>query len=232
MTKSQFRILIVLTVVSGFLGGAVSNLLLRGAPVAAQMAEAKAPDAVRAKTFEVVDDQGNVCARLGVDEEGGSSLDLYGVVGKTGAVLSDTGISLHDAAGRPRALLGTGNDGSPLLGLYDATGDVRAGLSLQTDGSPILGMMDAAGEMRVSLHTLADERIGLSLYDSAGEGRASLGLAADGSPGLSLADAAGKPRAVMGCAATRDKLTDAETKYTESTLILSKANGEVLWQAP
>ena len=32
MTKSQFRILMALTVVSGFLGGAACNLAFRGVP--------------------------------------------------------------------------------------------------------------------------------------------------------------------------------------------------------
>lgn len=73
---------------------------------------------------------------------------------------------------------------------------------------------------------------GFQLVDAAGEPRADLRLCADGSPALTLADAAGKLWAVVGCAMTVERNTGVERKYPESSFILFKANGEVLWQAP
>ena len=43
MTKGQFRLLVVLTVVFGFLGGAVSNLVFRNAPALAAGTAAPVP---------------------------------------------------------------------------------------------------------------------------------------------------------------------------------------------
>jgi hypothetical protein len=66
MRKIGFVLLIA---VSGFLGGVVSDVVLRGTPAAAQMEDAVA-DVVRAKRFEVVDDAGKPRASLSLDPDG------------------------------------------------------------------------------------------------------------------------------------------------------------------
>ncbi|MEI6501177.1 MAG: hypothetical protein WCP21_09155 [Armatimonadota bacterium] len=105
MTSKQFRMLVVVTLVAGFLGGAVCNLLLRGTPATAQ----GAPNTVRATTFVVVDDAGKTRATLGVV---GSSFC--------------PALTLYDATGKRRAGLSMGPDGSPGLSTYDANSVLRA----------------------------------------------------------------------------------------------------------
>ena len=91
--------------VSGLVGGAVSNLLLRGGPAMAQAGGA-VQDVVRAKKFQVVDDQGKKRAALGLSDDGGPALLLY------------------DADGKKRAGLFLASDGSPSLSLYRKGGTV------------------------------------------------------------------------------------------------------------
>ena len=143
MTSRQFRILIVLTVVSGFLGGAVSNLLLRGVPAAAQ--GGKVQDEVLARNFMLVDGAGKVRASLGLNTAPGFEAAV------------SPGLALYDAAGKWRAGLCLGEDGSPALALYDAAGKwgpegwdartPRANLGVGPDGSPGLTLNKADGEV-------------------------------------------------------------------------------------
>jgi len=114
MTSKQFRILVVLTLVSGFLGGAACNLLLRGTPAAAQGTNG----AVKATRFEVVDDGGRIRAVLGAS---GSNFC--------------PALTLYDASGKRRTGLSMGADGSPGLSMYDANSVLRARVGcLQTVG--------------------------------------------------------------------------------------------------
>ena len=77
---------------------------------------------VRTKNLQVVDQDGNLRAALGVID-GNPSFFLY------------------DEYGSLRALLGF-SGGEPGLGLYDEEGTLRAGLSLNVDGSPSLYLSD------------------------------------------------------------------------------------------
>jgi hypothetical protein len=128
MTSRQFRVLMVLTVVSGLLGGAGSNLLLQGGPAVAQAGGA-VQEVVRAKRFEVVDDQGKRRAALGLTADGSPAFWLY------------------DATGKTRVELHVLPDGSTDLLLYDAAGERRAWLGLTPDGSPYLWLRDTAGKV-------------------------------------------------------------------------------------
>lgn len=105
MTGKQFGVLAALTVVAGLLGGAACNLLLRGTPALAQ----DSAGTVRATRFDVVDDAGKTRASLGVS--GGAFTPA---------------LSLYDAAGRRRAVLSLGADGSPGFSLMDADSRLRA----------------------------------------------------------------------------------------------------------
>ncbi len=128
MTNRQFRILMVLTLVSGFLGGAASNLLLRGAPAVAQ-AEGTVHEVVKAREFQLVDSDGKLRAALTVSPLGDATFSLYDPAGKGRAALvvfSDGGasLSLHGPAGEGRVWLKM-FDGRPRLTILDAEGNVR-----------------------------------------------------------------------------------------------------------
>ena len=147
MTQRQFRILLMLTVLAGFLGGAGCNLLLRSTPPVAQAAVL---EEVFAKKFVLVDDAGKPRALLGLVANGRSGLALYDGAGKPGIdliVLPDGGsaLTLHDAASNAAVGLTIVPDGGPGLEMYDAAGHAVIGLGVFPDGRPVLEMCDAAG---------------------------------------------------------------------------------------
>ncbi|MCE5237806.1 hypothetical protein LLH23_04880 [bacterium] len=202
MTGKQFRVLAVLTVVSGFFGGAVSNLLLQGAPVHAQAGK-PVQEVVRARRFEVVDQSGRRQAALESVSNGTAQLEL---LGSKGAGCVQVGSCL----------------GRPAISLWDADGKVRASLDLDPKGNAALCLFNSPERGGLIVKTT-----GLRLVDNAGKERCSLGPS-----GLELSDATGGLRACLGATATVNKTTGATTTYPESTLTLFAADGTVCWQAP
>lgn len=213
MNGKQFRILAVLTVISGFLGGAVSNLALRGGPALAQGDDAT-PDVVRARRFELVDAEGRMRAALGF------------------LVTGDPALRLFDAAGNTQAQLSVDDEGNLALVLCDAAEKPRASLMVLDDGVPGLFLYDAAGEEQAQLSVPADGGPGLWLRGAAGGTRALLCVPADGGPALRLYDAKGTGRATIGYCKTIQEKTGRETTFPESTITLFGEDGHVQWQAP
>ena len=205
MTVRQFRILVVLTVVAGFLGGGVSNLLLRGVPAAAQTAAGKVQDEVIAKKFVLVDGAGKTRASLQTTTgpDGGE----YPI------------LTLVDDKGQMRAGLCLSKGGNPALSFYDDTRAYRLGVKLLEDGRPSVGVI-TPGKGMVGLG-IRQDGLGFILADAAGKQRAGLVLLPDGTPQLGLYDAAGSPRAALSLDAAGSP-----------DLGLFKANGDVLWRAP
>jgi len=144
-----------------------------------------------------------------------------------------------DENGRVRAaigLLGEGRLAYPHVSLLDEHGRKRAGIFLM--GYPTLVLFDAEGRGDISLHggLELDPRImsgpRLTVSDKDGKERARLSVSADGSPSLSLSDKDGTTRAVLGCTELQDKRTESVEQRQESSLVLFKSDGDVLWKAP
>lgn len=249
MSKTQFRILMLLTVVSGIVGGALSDWLFRGLP-----ARAAAPQVIEAQEFRLVDSYGKKRAVLQFSEVlAEPELSIYDAAGQGRVSLKvmreGPYLDMCDAAGKSRAGLWLDWEG-PRLGRWDAAGELRTLLRLLPGGSPSLALYDAAGLQRFGLYMLEDGAPNLCLYDTAGKRRTALRLLTDGSPSVVLWDdagatgttlsndsltlhgAAGKTCAVIGSTKTVNKRTGALTEYPESTVTLFKENGDVLWQAP
>ena len=72
MKQRDYWFLVVLVVLSGLIGGAVSNWLFVSQDVSVQMAR----PVVVAEEFRLVDKDGNLRGRLYVDEQGRGQLDL------------------------------------------------------------------------------------------------------------------------------------------------------------
>ena len=144
MTKHQFRILIVLTVVAGFLGGGVSNLLLRGGPAAAYPVGAQATTVVRATQFVLVNGAGKTQATLS-----------SGTAGPT--------LTMLDATGHARVALRVLANGTPDLSLSDAAGKARTEVGFIQGinpaypyNYPVMITFDASGTGRLALGLLPD----------------------------------------------------------------------------
>lgn len=107
-----------------------------------------APDNVKARTIEIVDQGGKRRAWIGVDESGAFNLKafdgsdelravlavnrngangllLYQDTGKTGTALTRSGITFNDLAGTGRAAILVGDKGEASLSFRNAAGGVR-----------------------------------------------------------------------------------------------------------
>ena len=168
MSKAQFRILMLVTVISGLVGGALVSWLFPGRAAFAQGGTQKV---VTAQKFRLVDSEGKGRAALWVDDDRGPGLVLY------------------DATGKERVRLDNGPGPRPGLTLRDATGEVQLTLFVGGAGQPTLSM-GGIGRAEASL-SIYDQPI-LSMKDSAWKERVLLGLRKDDTPGLILWDADGK----------------------------------------
>lgn len=134
MTRAQFRILMLLTVVSGLVGGGLSDWLFRG--LAARAAQTTvAPKMIEAQEFRLVDEKGNKRAALAFTAE------EFGPVDKSPV------LCFFDAAGRGRVGLGLAYE-VPFLLMYDAAGYERVELAIWDEGRPRLKLSDDTGTLR------------------------------------------------------------------------------------
>ena len=99
MTRRQFQVLMLLTVISAVVGGGVSGWLFSGLPVTADQST-DAPEVIQAQEFRVVDVEGNTRARLGyVKEDGMASLLLWDSAGKVRAFVGNVTTVTYDEVG-------------------------------------------------------------------------------------------------------------------------------------
>ena len=113
-------------------------------------AQPEVQDVVRANSFEVVDADGTVLAKLGPGEKGSSGLALCDASGKLRAAIGITadgtnGLAVYDAGGTGRIVLSILSNGSTGLAVFDASENVRAAFGTLPDGSPKLQLIDAGG---------------------------------------------------------------------------------------
>ena len=117
-----------------------------------QGAPAVVTQAVKARSFILVDDDGKVRGIFGV-VKGGPLLSMYDENGKGRATLTVSsygpGLTLRDENGKERATLTAVKPG-PLLRLFDQNGKERATLAVVKAG-PLLSLDDENGEVLRSL---------------------------------------------------------------------------------
>lgn len=128
MARQQVRVLTVLTVVSGLLGGAAASLLLRACPAFAQGGAAQE---LRARQFVLVDKSGRATAMLATD----SRSDQPALV-------------LSDKAGRPRVLLQLAPGGEAEFVLMTGRGKTGALIGMDPYDQPTLMLNDRTGKTR------------------------------------------------------------------------------------
>jgi hypothetical protein len=189
-----------------------------------------------ASEFRLVDAAGVPRAVL---QMSGSSpeLALRGAAGKDRALLAlgpdgSPKLALASPAGTVRVLLSVGSDGAPALELRDDEGQVRAASSLAADGSPSIVLSGAGGRRRASLAVEAGGAAALDLDDGTGASRARFSTEQDGSPRLKLTEATGAPRASLGATPLTETGSGKNETTEASTLVLFDRKGRVVFLAP
>ncbi len=109
MSRRQFVVLAMITMVSGLIGGALSNRIFSSSPAFAQ-GEAIPEKCIQAESFQLVDANGNVRAELCISPEGMPGLALIDENYVTRARFSLTGggkpaMSFMDEGRRVKARL-------------------------------------------------------------------------------------------------------------------------------
>lgn len=154
MTRAQFGLVLAVAAITGLIGGAAGPWLLTPPAAHAQdngssgKKKKKKSNIVKAKEFRLIDDDGNVLARLGSkdDREMGRKVSwtLYDSKGQERVVLfaSDraTGLDLRDANGKSRLVLsqnsvGSGGSSRCMFLLNDNDGKSRVKFDLATMGA-------------------------------------------------------------------------------------------------
>jgi hypothetical protein len=102
-------------------------------------------------------------------------------------------LTLTDADGKLRALLGVSQAGRPFLSLNDANHEPRMEVTTDAEGRPAIFLHNERGQLRATLRTLDDGRTGLAFFDDAETVRVVLEVGPDGRPGLYAFDRDGRP---------------------------------------
>ncbi|MBI4642119.1 MAG: hypothetical protein HY731_15635 [Candidatus Tectomicrobia bacterium] len=97
-----------------------------------------------------------------------------------------------DQAGKLRAKLASGVDGTTSLVFFDQDERLRATLAVGANGTTGMGFVDQSGKRRVTLAVAGDGTIGLGFSDQAEKPRAIVAVKSNGTPTLVLHDQFGK----------------------------------------
>ncbi len=138
--------------------------------------EEEIKDVVRAKRFELVNDEGQKRAQLFSRGDGAVALSLFENDGDT-----------------LRATLGVTSNGTAILNLYDRQDNLRATVQVDpTKPEAQFSLADELGRARLQAGLHEDGTAGIVMFDRWGHRRAALNVADDGDPVLGFLDADGK----------------------------------------
>lgn len=174
MKQTGNRAMLIAALMAGALGGATSARVWP-APASA-FADQQLLTSVSAKQFEVMDDQGNMRAKLNVTGEGMTHLGLYDQQGVERAALVVTRegtsmLALSGDDGKPRLAVNVAtHDGPAAFTLLNSDSTSAAELAVNKDARSLL-LADAKGEARVRLQTnpAANGESALTIYDKDGK---------------------------------------------------------------
>jgi hypothetical protein len=120
MQRAVLLPVLVSSLVSAAVALAVAVLVFPPHSQAAQDAQTAQPPypVLRAERFEVVDGQGALRMRFGVEQSGAANVVVY------------------DPSGRMRLAVGLADDGQPVMGFWDPAGQPRLGAGFDPAGGP------------------------------------------------------------------------------------------------
>jgi hypothetical protein len=151
MNKKQFGLVLVLSLLSGLVGGILTSQFFLGTPVLAEK-KVGPQNVVVAEEFRLVDKEGKILSTWGM-YAGGPGIVLFNKNGQFRAVFSLTSpdegpvLTFADNKGNHRAIVGLGAERQPYVTLRDQTGNERISLSLDDDGDPYLALYDQASSL-------------------------------------------------------------------------------------
>lgn len=122
MVTANPRLLLLLSLASGLVGGILANFLILGSSVVAQPTPAETPQVISAQKFQLIDGKGRIRAILDLSDQGQPYFQLKDEFDTDRVwigISSDTGVAVHDLDGKTRLVLSVDEEGKPALVLRD-----------------------------------------------------------------------------------------------------------------
>ncbi len=174
MQQTGNRAMLIAALMAGAVGGAASARMWP-APASA-FADQQLLTSIGAKQFEVMDEQGNMRAKLNVSGEGMAHLGLYDQQGVERAALVVTKegtsmLALSGDDGKARLAMNVAtHDGPAAFTLLNPDSTTAAELSMNKDTRSLV-LADSKGGARVRLQTVpgANGESALTIYDQSGK---------------------------------------------------------------
>lgn len=129
MVRPQTGVLIMVSVLSGLLGGIVATCLVGGGLVTAQEPAGEIPAVVSAKEFRLIDQQGRTRALLSFNADGQPHLqmrDEFDTARVRVGISRETGMDVRDVNGKTRLVLSVDEEGLPSLVVRDRKHQTKA----------------------------------------------------------------------------------------------------------
>ena len=125
MDKRQYGIVLILAVITGFAGGALSGRVFQVRPA---LAQSESSEIIQARMFDLQGKEGSGSATLSIDDDGNPHLIFY------------------DKEHQSRMMLGTDENGVS-LSLFDKDGSIRMVLGVEKPGvneeeMPYISLLD------------------------------------------------------------------------------------------
>ncbi len=157
------------------------------------------PDEIRARSFVVVDKEGQERACLGVLDDGMARLELRAGAGQRGVYIEGTPsgflrIAFTRADGLALTELGVSEDDTQVLIFRDDKGGRRFGASCSATGAVGIQFKDQAGKERLAASLGKDGAPILKLFDENGKPRTALLVTQQGGSALDMLDEHGTTR--------------------------------------
>jgi len=206
MNSGQYSLTVILALVAGFIGGAVSGQFFTDKLVFAQK-KGKPMKVIEAEEFRLLDEKGKIIAQLKKME---------------GEPRSVPALYLKTADTDTRTLLTSS-------GLYCSEGGRTFAYFI--DGLQLLEKSSTLIHLG-TLPILPGGQPRLILRNSDGMNSVELGNYGDGRPFIRLSDDRNQTLAVLGYTGSRDKYTGGASIRSPASLILFHEKGKVLWSAP
>jgi len=122
MLNANPRLLVVLSLISGLIGGVFGTFLLIGSSVIAQPTPAEIPQVISAQEFRLVDTKGHIRAILDLSDGGQPYFQLkdeFDTDRVWVGISSETGLAVRDVDGKTRLVLSVDEEGKPSLVVRD-----------------------------------------------------------------------------------------------------------------
>ena len=122
MVNANPRALVIVSLVSGLVGGVLATFLLIGSSVIAQPTAAEIPPVITAQEFRLVDTQGHLRAILAFSDDGEPYLqlrDAFGTHRVWVGISDETGLAVRDIDGKNQLVLWVDEEGMPSLVMRD-----------------------------------------------------------------------------------------------------------------